>query len=228
MTTLAPTPDHAFTLCGAALRARPSGVLWWPDKGLLAVADLHLGKSERLARRGGPLLPPYETAETLRRLADEIAALRPSVVVCLGDSFDDQVAGAALPEASAARLAALAAGRRWVWLAGNHDPGPLSLPGEHRADWREDGLIFRHQAADPDPEGGEVSGHWHPKARLSAGGRRISRPCFLLTQRRLILPAFGAYPGGLDARSGPLRRLAPEGTALLTGPRVIAAPLSRL
>ena len=116
-------------LAGASLVPRPSGALWWPAMRLLCVADLHLGRSERLARRGGALLPPYETAATLDRLAAELAALAPSSVVCLGDSFDDCAAGAALPASERDRLTALIAGRDWTWIAGNHDPAPLACPG---------------------------------------------------------------------------------------------------
>ncbi|MGM0583964.1 MAG: ligase-associated DNA damage response endonuclease PdeM [Pseudomonadota bacterium] len=230
MNAPAAAPDHAFDLAGARLVARPSGALWWPAASLLVVADLHLGKSERLARRGGALLPPYETAETLDRLAAEMAALAPARVLCLGDSFDDLAAGETLREADADRLRALMAGRRWIWAEGNHDPGPLPLGGEHAREHHEGPLLFRHAAAPqpPAPRRAEVSGHHHPKAGLRAGGRRLSRPCFVLTESRLILPAFGRYTGGLDVTSAPLRRLAPEGLALLAGVRVTAAPLSRL
>ncbi len=214
--------DHAFAFDGAALIARPSGALWWPERGLLTVSDLHLGKSERLARRGGALLPPYETTETLARLAAEIAALRPACVLCLGDSFDDLDAEAGLDADAQARLAAMNAGRRWIWIEGNHDPGPTSLAGAHLAELREGPLVFRHEAA---AAGGEVSGHWHPKMRLATRGRAVSRPCFVLAPGRLILPAFGCYTGGLDVRAAPLRRLAPTGLALLTGRRVTPAPL---
>ena len=219
--SLAPSrsdPALAFALAGEALEARPSGALWWPAQGLLAVSDLHLGKSERIARRGGTLLPPYETQATLDRLGEEIAATGARTVLCLGDSFD----AAALPEAEAGRLAALMAGRRWLWIEGNHDPGPVGLGGEHLAELRAGPLVFRHEAAVPRAEGdapaavataeagaGEVSGHYHPKARL-------------------ILPAFGRYTGGLDVGSGPLRRVAPRGLALIAGARVVAAPLERL
>ena len=127
---------EAFAFAGTMLTARASGALWWAEARLLCVADLHLGKSERLARRGGTLLPPYETAETLARLAAEIAALSPAAVVCLGDSFDDGAAGRALAPEDAARLAALVAGRDWTWIAGNHDPAPLALAsaGRHVAE----------------------------------------------------------------------------------------------
>lgn len=222
------SPHHRFALAGEGLEARASGALWWPGRRWLVVSDLHLGRSERIARKGGALLPPYETAETVARLAAEVAATRPRAVVCLGDSFDDLEAGAGLPAAEAERLAALAAGRRWVWVAGNHDPGPPELPGEYAAELREGALLFRHEAGEVPAGGGEVSGHFHPKARLVAGGRRVARPCFVVGGGRVILPAFGAYVGGLDARAAPLARLAPEGVALLTGRRVTAVPLGAL
>ena len=215
-----------LVLAGAALVARATGALFWPDEALLCVADLHLGKSERLARRGGALLPPYETAETLDRLAAEIAALAPRRIVCLGDSFDDGVAGAALAAADAARLTALMAGRDWVWIAGNHDPGPLALGGRHLAQITLGPLTFRH-AAQSHAGPGEVSGHFHPKLRLAVrGGGTVSRPCFLADATRLILPAFGAYTGGLSADHPALRALlAPAARAILTGAPCVAVPL---
>lgn len=211
---------YPFTLFGETVVARPSGTLWWPAVGLLAVADLHLGKAGRMARRGGTLLPPYETAETLERLADEVAALAPAVVVALGDSFDDDACtDEAAPETRAA-LVRLAAGRRWVWVAGNHDPLPPDLGGEAVATFRLGPLTFRH-IADPAARG-EVSGHYHPKARL-AGPRR---PCFLADAARVILPAFGAYTGGLSCDAPELSALmAHDAVAIVTGRVVHVRPL---
>lgn len=215
-----------FTICGAALLARPSGALWWPSERLLCVADLHLGKSGRLARRGGPLLPPYETWATLDRLGAEIAALDPSRVVCLGDSFDDLAAASALDPGDTARLLALMAGRDWTWITGNHDPGPIDLPGTHLAALARSPLVFRH-AADPANDPGEVTGHYHPKLRLVARGRALTRPCFLHDTRRLVLPAFGTYTGGLSADHPALRRLfEPGARAILTGDPCVAVPLA--
>jgi uncharacterized protein len=220
-------PDQPISLAGARLSARASGALWWPEACLLAVADLHLCRSERLARRGGALLPPYETAATLDRLAAEVAALAPVRVVCLGDSFDDCAAGEALGPTDAARLTALIAGRDWTWIAGNHDPAPLALPGSHRAELALGPLTFRHEA-DRGAAPGEVSGHWHPKLRLPLGAGAVSRPCFLADGRRLILPAFGAYTGGLRAdHPGLAALLRPEAIAILTGEPVVAVPLAR-
>lgn len=217
-------PGQPIALAGTVLAARPSGALWWEAARLLCVADLHLGKSERLARRGGTLLPPYETQATLDRLAVEIDRLDPARVVCLGDSFDDSAAGDALRERG--RLAALVAGRDWLWIAGNHDPAPPSVGGSHGAEARIGRLVFRH-AAHPDAAPGEVSGHYHPKLRLVLAGRTVSRPCFLYDARRLLLPAFGAYTGGLRAEDPAIARLlSPDARAILTGEPCAAVPLA--
>ncbi len=215
-----------FMLNGAVLTALGSGALWWPAERMLVVSDLHLGKSERLARRGGALLPPYETAETLRRLAVEIERLAPTVVVALGDSFDDPACLASLDPADLSRLGALAAERDWIWIAGNHDPGPLALPGSHLVEFVRGPLTLRHSAA-PGSVAGEVSGHYHPKFRLPVGGRAITRACFLHDARRLILPAFGAYTGGLRADSPALRALFDPGArAILTGAPCLSVPMA--
>ena len=217
-----------IVLAGARLTLMPSGVLWWPATGVMAAGDLHLGRAERAARLGGALLPPYETAETLDRLAAEVDRLRPRTVLLLGDSFDDMAAADGLDEAVVERLMRLAAGRRWVWIAGNHDPGPLVLPGGHRAEWREGPLVFRHiadGAAGPGAFRGEVSAHYHPKARFCLRGQPIARPCFLADGSRLILPAFGTYTGGLDIRDRVFGELVGEdATAFLTGRCITAVP----
>lgn len=221
--------DFAFSLAGAALVARPDGTLFWPEAQLLVVSDLHLGKSERLARRGGALLPPYDSAETLARLALAVQACAPRTMVCLGDSFDDRSAADALPEAALRSLAALMAGRRWVWIAGNHDPGPVGLGGTHLAELVQGALVFRHIArrdAETAPAKAEISGHYHPKARIAGAGP--ARPCFLIDQRRVILPAFGAYTGGLATTDAALSDLmAPGALAVLTGARALPAPMPR-
>ncbi len=219
---------HDFILAGARLTARPSGALWWAEARVLCVSDLHLGKARRPALHGGALLPPYDSLETLARLAAEAEALSPAHVVCLGDSFDDPAAADEIDPDAGAALMRLMAGRRWTWIAGNHDPGPLGIGGAHRAELVEGPLTFRHEAAPGIGAAGEVSGHFHPKARLRAGGRGLSRPCFLTDGRRLVMPAFGAYAGGLDLGAPALAALIPDGLALLTGARVVAAPISAL
>ena len=212
---------YDFVLAGAELTAMPSGALWWRGEGLLVVSDLHLGKSERMARRGGPLLPPYEGIETLGRLDADIARTGARRVICLGDSFDDLVS-AELPDDLGAWLARMMAGRHWVWIEGNHDPGPVALGGEHRAEMRLGPLVFRHIAATQ--TSAEVSGHYHPKAGVAGETRR----CFLLDERRLVLPAYGAFTGGLSCRDPVLRALmGSQAKAILTGARALAVPLPR-
>lgn len=204
---------------GQTFAARASGALWWPARATLIVADLHLGKSARMAARGGALLPPHEDADTLARLATELAALPVARVIALGDSFEDAEAPAALRAPDRARLAALAQGRHWLWIAGNHDHAAAPGLGTTAPEWNEDGIALRHVAAG----GPDISGHYHPKARLA--GR--SRPAFLCGRTHLILPAFGTYTGGLDAESEPLASLVGPGLALLTGPRLLPRPLGR-
>ncbi|MGY6633490.1 MAG: ligase-associated DNA damage response endonuclease PdeM [Alkalilacustris sp.] len=217
---------YDFTLSGIALRACACGALHWPDRGLLVVSDLHLGRAERLARRGGPLLPPYETDDTLSRLAEAIDATAATHVVALGDSFDDRAAAAALTPAQHDRLTALMAGRVWDWVEGNHDPGPLDLPGTHRSDLTLGPLTLRH-IAQPQATA-EISGHYHPKARLALGGARLARPAFLIDRVRVILPAFGTYTGGLSTEAEALSDLmGPDAIAVLTGPRARAIPMPR-
>ncbi len=212
---------HPLTLAGAALTALPSGALWWAAEGLLCVSDLHLGKSERLARRGGTLLPPYETEATLDRLEALVDALDPARVVCLGDSFDDSAAAEALDEAHRLRIARMQAGRDWTWIEGNHDPGPSGLSGHHLDALRTGPLTFRHIAG----AGPDVSGHYHPKARLAGG----SRAAFVADAGRIVMPAFGAYTGGLSCTDPAITRLfGPDAIAVLTGPRAVPVPLSRL
>ena len=213
---------YRFGLAGETLFALGSGGLFWPAQALLCLSDLHLGKSERLARRGGALLPPYETRETLTRLEAALSATGAHRVVCLGDSFDDGAAEGALNEDDRLWLATLMAGRDWTWIAGNHDPGPLAVGGAYRAELAAGSLTFRHIAKGG--TGAEVSGHYHPKA--SVAGR--SRPCFLIDAARVILPAFGCYTGGLPATAPPLVALmGPGAVAVLTGPRVLAVPMPR-
>lgn len=212
---------YEFNLGQAVLTALPSGALWWPSERCLTVSDLHLGRSERYARRAGALLPPYEVEETLTRLDADIAATEARVVVCLGDTFDDLQA-ADLGEAQALWLARLMAGRRWVWIEGNHDPGPVGLGGEHRAELSFGPLIFRHIAVAGGS--GEVSGHYHPKARIAGQARR----CFLADPRRLIMPAYGTYTGGIYCDDPALSELMqPGAVAILTGQTARPMPMPR-
>jgi hypothetical protein len=199
-----------IALAGETVVAERDGSLWWPGARALVFADLHFEKGSAFAGRGS-LLPPYDTAATLAAMAAAIARRAPAVVVCLGDSFHDSGAPGRLDAADARSLAGLVAGRRWFWIAGNHDPAPpTGLGGAVAAEWRAGALRFRHQA-EVAAAAGEVSGHFHPKARIRAKGRVIARRCFLEDGRRLILPAYGAYAGGLDCADPAFRPLFPDG-----------------
>jgi DNA ligase-associated metallophosphoesterase len=210
---------YSFTLCGTKCAALPSGALYFPEHATLCVSDLHLGKSERIARRSGVMLPPYEVQETLTNLEADIAKTAPDQVVCLGDSFDDLDAAARLPEEMRTWLIAMQAGRKWVWIEGNHDPGPIDLGGTHLAEIVIGTLTLRHIAT---AAVAEVSGHYHPKHRLA--GR--SKPAFIYDTARLIMPAYGAYTGGLASNAPDLRRLFGKAPiAVLTGHKAIPVPV---
>lgn len=217
---------HPFTLSTASLIALGSGALWWAERRLLCVSDLHLGKSERIARRGGSPLPPYETRDTLNRLTADIDLCNADTVVCLGDSFDDASAAQSLSETERLWIARLQAGRKWVWIEGNHDPAPVGLGGTHLAELDAMPLTFRHIAISQ--QNSEVSGHYHPKVKLHLRGRVVSRPAFLLDHNRVILPAYGTYTGGLRSDASILCDLMQEDAiALVTGPQVYAVPMPR-
>jgi len=211
----------SLTVNGADLVAERAGALWWPERRLLAVADLHLEQASALG------LPPYDSRETLDRLAGLCARLAPAQVIALGDSFHDRGAEARIADADGARLARLTAGCDWVWIEGNHDPCPAGLWGGRAAGEAVVGpLVFRHQARHGKAPG-EVSGHYHPKLSLAVRGRTVSGRCFLSDGQRLVLPAFGAFTGGLDARDPALRRLFGRGVAahVLGVSRVVRVPL---
>jgi hypothetical protein len=191
-------PTDRVTVGGTALHADCAGVLYWPEHGLLAVADLHLEKGSSFARRG-TLLPPYDTTETLARLARLIARYAPRMVIALGDNFHDGDGPRRLSPADRAALAALQRGRDWVWIAGNHDPDPADgIGGTFVASVSLGPLTFRHQPSRH--ASGEIAGHLHPVARIVQRGRAVSRRCFATDGRALVMPAFGAYTGGLNIR----------------------------
>lgn len=196
---VAPCGSLALPLAGAEARLRPSGALWLAEGACLVAADLHLEKGSAYARRG-QMLPPYDTRETLTRLEAEVAALSPRVLVLLGDSFHDRGSEDRLSAEDAARLAALAVGRLLVWVVGNHDAaGPRNLPGERAAELALAGLTLRHEPR-PGPQAGEVAGHLHPAAKVRTARGGVRRRCFATDAQRLVLPAFGAYAGGLNLR----------------------------
>ena len=216
-----PTPCGSLwiELNGSECALRCSGALWLPSEQVLVVADLHLEKGSAYAARG-QLLPPYDTADTLVRLEAEVAALGPRTVVLLGDSFHDAHALGRIAPQHALRLAALSLGRTLVWAEGNHDVALLSeaasgLPGQVADEVRVEDLVLRHEPR-PGAAPGEVAGHLHPCAKLARGRTGIRRRAFVTDGRRMVLPAFGAYAGGLNVRDVAFQ-------ALFSEPPLVAA-----
>lgn len=188
-----------------------SGALWFPAERALAVADLHLEKGSSYARHG-QMLPPYDSALTLRRLQTAVTRFRPRTLVALGDSFHDKAAALRLAPADAAVIRNLSQTLDLVWVGGNHDPvPPVHLGGRGAAEIEIGGLLFRHEAARDYPGQPEISGHYHPVAALSVRGVGFRQRCFALGGKRMVLPAFGAYAGGLNVLDGAFMALFPGG-----------------
>jgi len=218
-----PCGSLAVRVMGERCVMRCSGALWLPDHGTLVAGDLHLEKGSAFAARG-QMLPPYDSRATLAKLEAEISELNPARVVLLGDSFHDSRSIGRMAADDRAWLDRLASGRDWVWLEGNHDREALTqadadavarLPGRVVGDLRLGGLFLTHEPM-IEAEAGEVAGHLHPCARVVAHARMVRRACFVTDGRRLILPAFGAFTGGLNVLDGAI-------AGLFTTPPMVAA-----
>lgn len=208
--------DQHFDFAGERCVPLPSGALWLPLRELLLVADLHLEKASFYATTG-QMLPPYDSRETLARLSDDLVASRVQQVICLGDSFHDPGAFARLHDETRDTLAKLTSSIDWLWITGNHDPRVAEdLGGRSMVEIERFGIHLRHESRGSEGRP-EISGHFHPKVRLTARGRTLSRRCFLLAANRLVLPSYGALTGGLDIRSDAITSaLGRELTAIVT------------
>jgi DNA ligase-associated metallophosphoesterase len=189
--------EQPVSICGKMFTADMSGALYWPAEDALIVADLHLEKGSAFARKG-QMLPPYDTAETLARLAEALDRFDATTVVALGDSFHDDAAAERMRPADIETLRLLQDGRDWIWVTGNHDPSiSARLGGLVRDEITVEGITLRHV-----PTTGrvthEIAGHLHPAAKLSRHGHSVRRPCFVGNGLRLVVPAFGAFTGGLN------------------------------
>lgn len=197
MPETAPTLRSHLTIAGHTLKPLVAGAVYWEAENTLLVADLHLEKGAVYAARG-MLLPPYDTRATLSRLAKLIAAVDPGRVVALGDSFHRSECADNLVDDDSALLAKLQQGREWYWICGNHDPHlPDSVGGTVCGTLTMSGVVLRHEPSE-EPSGPEIVGHLHPVARISRRGTVVRRRCFATDGNRLVMPAFGAYAGGLN------------------------------
>lgn len=223
-------PLTPLTLNGELLQLTPEGAVFRPACRTLIVSDLHLEKGSAMAARARRLAPPHDTAETLERLARLLRRFEPKRVVALGDSFHDVGGPARMAAADRARVTRMTASTEWIWAEGNHDPTPPAfLGGVGASDVTLGNLILRHlPAAGPAP--GEIAGHLHPKAAVATSARRVTGFCFVTDGRRLLLPAFGAYTGGLDVNSPPIAGLFRRGFRifLIGRERLYAFPQSAL
>ncbi|MEQ1717981.1 MAG: ligase-associated DNA damage response endonuclease PdeM [Hyphomicrobium sp.] len=189
--------DQAVAICGKAFRAHMSGALFWPSENALVVADLHLEKGSHFAARG-QMLPPYDTRETLRKLAAVIDTYDAATIIALGDTLHDSGALERMDASDRETLAILQEDREWIWITGNHDGKAAGvLGGTVRDELVVEGITFRHEPG-PGARTHEIAGHLHPAARLVMHGTAIRRPCFVGNGLRLVLPAFGAFTGGLN------------------------------
>lgn len=217
------TQDCLVEVNGETLVLDASGAAWWPAERTLIVADLHFEKGSAFAR-GGQLLPPYDTRTTIRRVETVLARYKPARVIALGDSFHDGGAGGRLDQLECDALKRLCSAHHWLWIEGNHDPEPPEwLGGTTTPEAAIGGLVFRHLPAHA-PCAGEVAGHLHPAVRLCRRGMSVRRRCFACDGARLLLPAFGAYTGGLDVNDAAVVSLFPRGFGVyaLGGDRVYA------
>ena len=189
--------DQPVSICGKAFRAHMSGALYWPAEKALIVSDLHLEKGSHFAARG-QMLPPYDTRETLRKLAETIDVYEVETVIALGDSLHDAAAAERIDPADLQTLRILQEDRDWIWITGNHDPKIDAVLGGHvLPGLSAEGMSLRHEPS-PGAVTHEIAGHLHPAARLVLNGTSLRRPCFAGNGLRLIMPAFGAFTGGLN------------------------------
>ncbi|HXH52194.1 MAG TPA: ligase-associated DNA damage response endonuclease PdeM [Sphingomicrobium sp.] len=216
-----------FSFAGETFVASAEGALLWPAQEALLVADLHLEKASWFAA-GGQFLPPYDSHATLTELANVVERSGVARLYCLGDSFHDRFGCDRLPADARNLLLDLTSRLDWTWILGNHDPGFADHCGGRLAEEEVvGGIVLRHEADRGDPRP-EISGHFHPKLRLTLKGRNVSRRCLVASDRKLIMPAFGSLTGGLDA-SHPeiLRNVGPAATALVPLPdRMLRFPLA--
>jgi DNA ligase-associated metallophosphoesterase len=216
-----------LSFAGETFLATASGALFWRARDALLVADLHLEKASWFARLG-QLLPPYDSHATLTALAEEVERTGATRLYCLGDSFHDRFGCDRLPADSRGLLEGLTSRLDWTWIVGNHDPGFADHCGGTIVEEADiGGIVLRHEALARDPRP-EISGHFHPKLRLNLNGRRISRRCFVASDRKLILPAFGSLTGGLDVRHPEIvRAISGEGVALVpVADRLLRFPIA--
>ncbi|MFN3621155.1 ligase-associated DNA damage response endonuclease PdeM [Sphingorhabdus sp.] len=195
---------QGFQFGGEVFEVAGEAALYWPAQDALLVSDMHLEKASAFAL-SGQMLPPYDSVATLGDIAELCAKYRPAKIISLGDNFHDDDGEHRLAESAAALLVDLACDTEWIWITGNHDRAVSGIwGGKALEELTLSGITLRHEAkrGDPNPE---ISGHFHPKFRQVLRGRLVKRRCFVVTPRKMIMPAFGALTGGLDVQDVAIR-----------------------
>jgi uncharacterized protein len=224
--------QSGFEFGGQNFVIAADAALFWPDRKALLVADLHLEKGSSFAAHTGQMLPPYDSIDTLRALSVCIEQFRPETVYCLGDNYHDDGGEARLSMAARTLLTDLTGRLDWNWIVGNHDPALQALWGGRLVNEVQiAGIVLRHEA-DPNCKTAEITGHFHPKLRIRQTGRNIARRCFVANHRKLIMPAFGAFTGGLDAGHDAIKLAMghendPATAMLAVDNRILRFPLER-
>lgn len=216
-----------LSFAGHDFLALPEAALFWPARRALLVADLHFEKASWYARFG-QFLPPHDSHATLDVIEALVERTGARALWSLGDSFHDAGGADRLDDAARARIQALTRRLDWTWITGNHDDNVTIMPGGRRVSEVELGGVWLRHEAQPGESRPEISGHFHPKLRLSLRGRHVSRRCFVGSATKLILPALGALTGGMDAGHGDIRRVVGPGAAALVpvADRLLRFPLS--
>lgn len=215
-----------LSFAGHDFLALPEAALFWPARRALLVADLHFEKA-RFFAGAGQFLPPYDSHETALRLAERVRETGARRLFCLGDSFHDADGAGHLTDSAASVLRDVAATLDWIWITGNHDADAVFPFGRAEAELVLAGIALRHEA-DGASAAPEISGHFHPKIRLRHRGQSVARRCFLATDSKIIMPAFGALAGGLDVRHPAIHRAlrAPVTALVPSGGRLLRFPVT--
>lgn len=190
---------RTFQFGGEQFSIAGDAALYWPVHQALLVSDLHLEKASSYAARSGQMLPPYDSMATLHDLTKLIETHDVRSVYCLGDNFHDDEGEARLASAASELLRELTARLDWIWITGNHDREVSGRWGGTAHDELTVGPIILRHEAEADCSTPEISGHFHPKYRFQHRGRNVSRRCFVMSETKIIMPAFGALTGGMDA-----------------------------
>ncbi|HEX8339364.1 MAG TPA: ligase-associated DNA damage response endonuclease PdeM [Tepidisphaeraceae bacterium] len=183
--------------------------VYWPAEGTLLLADLHFGKAATFREFGLPV-PAGTTAKDLLRLSTLIGFFNPRRLLVLGDLLHAKPAHAVTAQLLDWRQAHARVAIELV--VGNHDrhagrPAAVLDIHVHAEPLIEHGIAFEHEPP-ADPALPTVAGHIHPTVRLTDfDGSGVRVPCFVVDEKRMIVPAFGSFTGGWNTDRAAGRRL---------------------